>query len=100
MLSLRLKGKWSYRQRQGFHYDSVVIIYPLPYSCIYIHIFLVKASRFLCFWRLMPKGEKLIGQNKRTAPPPYFLKTFSNLKSFAKTLLKLREELFQGGAFI
>jgi hypothetical protein len=24
----------------------------------------------------MPNGEKLISQSKRTAPPPYFLKTF------------------------
>jgi hypothetical protein len=38
--------------------------------------FLLQASRFLCFWRLMPKGKKLIGQSKRTAPPPRFLKTF------------------------
>jgi hypothetical protein len=38
--------------------------------------FLLKASRFLCFWRLIPKGEKLIGQSKRTATTPYFLKTF------------------------
>jgi hypothetical protein len=38
--------------------------------------FLLKTSRFLCFWRLMPNGEKLISQSKRTAPPPYFLKTF------------------------
>jgi hypothetical protein len=28
----------------------------------------------------MPKGEKLLGQSKRTALPPYFLNTFSNKK--------------------
>jgi hypothetical protein len=76
MLSLRLKGKWSIRKRQGFYYDFVGIIIPLSYSCLYTHI-LYKASSFLHFWRLMQKGEKLIGQSKRTAPPPCFLKTFS-----------------------
>jgi hypothetical protein len=30
MISLRLKGKWSIRQRQGFHFNSDGIIYPLP----------------------------------------------------------------------
>jgi hypothetical protein len=99
MLSLRLKGKWSFRQRQAFHYDSVCIIYPLPYSCTYFHIFIVKAARFLYFGCLMPKGEKLIGQRKRTAPPPCFLKTFSNLKSFAKTLLTAKGRIFSGVAF-
>jgi hypothetical protein len=29
MISLRLKGKWSIRQRQGFHSNSDGIIYPL-----------------------------------------------------------------------
>jgi hypothetical protein len=32
MISLQLKGKWSIRQMQGFHSNSVGIIYPLPYS--------------------------------------------------------------------
>jgi hypothetical protein len=44
----------------------------------------------------MPKGEKLIGQSKRTAPPPCFLKTFSKLGSFAKTLLTAKRRTFQG----
>jgi hypothetical protein len=44
----------------------------------------------------MPKGEKLIGQSKRTAPPPCFLKPFSKLESFAKTFLTAKGELFQG----
>jgi hypothetical protein len=26
----------------------------------------------------MPKGEKVLAQSKRTAPPPYFKKSFSN----------------------
>jgi hypothetical protein len=28
------------------------------------------------FWRFMPKGEKVLAQRKRTAPPPYFLHHF------------------------
>jgi hypothetical protein len=43
----------------------------------------------------MPKGEKLIGQNRRTAPPPCFLKTFFKI-AFAKTHLTAKGELFQG----
>jgi hypothetical protein len=26
----------------------------------------------ICFWRFMPKGEKVLAQSKRTAPPPNF----------------------------
>jgi hypothetical protein len=48
----------------------------------------------------MPKGETLISQSKRTAPPPYFLKTFSKLESFAKTLLTAKRRTFLGGDFI
>jgi hypothetical protein len=48
----------------------------------------------------MAKGEKLIGQSKRAASPPYFLKTFSNLKSFAKTLLTAKGRTFSREAFI
>jgi hypothetical protein len=79
MLSLRLKGKWSIRQRQVFHYDSISIIYPLhELSFIFFSKGekFVKASSSLCFWRLMPKGERLLGQSKRTALPSYFLKPF------------------------
>jgi hypothetical protein len=31
---------------------------------------------FFAFLLLLQKGDKLMGQNKRTTPPPYFLKTF------------------------
>jgi hypothetical protein len=51
----------------------------------------------------MPKGEKLIGQSKRTAPPPYFLKTFFSqigTVAFAKTLLTAKGRTFLGRAFI
>jgi hypothetical protein len=43
----------------------------------------------------MPKGEKLIGQIKRTAPPPCFLKTFLiqiGTILFAKNLLTTKGE--------
>jgi hypothetical protein len=35
MTSLRLKGKWSIRQRQGFHFNSDGIIYPL---LLFLHL--------------------------------------------------------------
>jgi hypothetical protein len=30
-----------------------------------------KGSQSLRFWRLMPKGERVLAQSKRTAPPPF-----------------------------
>jgi hypothetical protein len=30
----------------------------------------------ICFWRFMPKGEKVLAQSKRTAPPPPNFKTY------------------------
>jgi hypothetical protein len=51
---------------------------------------LLKASRFLRFWHLIPKGEKLIGQIKRIAPPRCFENLFIfqiGAIAFAKTLL-------------
>jgi hypothetical protein len=51
----------------------------------------------------MPKGEKLIGQSKRTAPPPYFLKTFPfqiGTIALSKALLTTKGRTFSGGAFI
>jgi hypothetical protein len=77
MLSLRLKGKWSIRKRQGFHYDSVGIIYSLPYSCIYINILIEIGLSISLFLVLNAKGGEIhIGQSKRTAPPPCFLNFF------------------------
>jgi hypothetical protein len=50
----------------------------------------------------MPKGEELIGQSKRTAPPPYFLKNFFQIGTiaFAKTILTTKGRTLSGGAFI
>jgi hypothetical protein len=45
----------------------------------------------------MPKGEKLIGQSKRTVPPHYVLKTFLTQIAFAKTLLTTKGRTYSGG---
>jgi hypothetical protein len=87
-------GKWLYRTRSegltGYSCLSVLLplrvrlghlswnnsgysaTYPLPYSCIYFHIFIIKDLSISLFFALNAKGGKLIGQSKRTTPPPYF----------------------------
>ena len=86
MISLRLKGKWSFRQRQGFHSNSDDIIYPLLllpqtlngitlHSYLYYHLGesirlqrgrkMQKGSQSLRFWRLMPKGEKILSPKQK-----------------------------------
>jgi hypothetical protein len=45
----------------------------LPYSCIYINI-LYKASSSLCSWRLMPKGERVIGPKQKDRTTTLFSK--------------------------
>jgi hypothetical protein len=81
ILSRRLKGKWSLRRRQGFHFTlSVLFIlrhHSTSLSLWYnLHSYLLvpmgekKGSQSLRFWRLMPKGERVLAQSKRTAPPP------------------------------
>jgi hypothetical protein len=77
MLSLRLKGKWSIRQRQGFHYDSVGIIYPLPYSCIYFHIFLVKGLMLSLFLALNAKGGEINRPKQKDCTTTLFSENFS-----------------------
>jgi hypothetical protein len=80
MLSRRLKGKWSLRRRQGFHSTPSVLFtlrrHSAPLSLWYnLHSYLLvpmgekKGSQSLHFWRLMPKGERVLAQSKRTAPP-------------------------------
>jgi hypothetical protein len=75
-----------------------------------------KGSQSLRFWRLMPKGERVLAQSKRTAPPPFKKNSWyiSNWYDFnwyifknslsiyfqlisIKTLLKLRGEFHSGG---
>ena len=78
MISLRLKGKWSIRQRQGFHSNSDGIIYPFAVTHITLNwydpslIFILpfgrkckKGSQVLRFWRLMPKGERVLSPKQK-----------------------------------
>jgi hypothetical protein len=55
MFSLKLKGKWSIRQRQDFHSNSDGITYPLP--------LLMKISIGMIFhsYTLITRGENLKG---------------------------------------
>ena len=82
MLSRRLKGKWSTRRRQGFHSTLPVSFtlrrhstslsnwynLPLIFTCTNGGES-KEGSQRLRFWRLMPKGERVLAQSKRTAPP-------------------------------
>jgi hypothetical protein len=52
------------------------------FGIIFTHILFAKGEKVvskglyftqsICFWRFMPKGEKVLAQSKRTAPPPNF----------------------------
>jgi hypothetical protein len=44
----------------------------------------------------MPKGEKVLAQSKRTAPPPYFL----NLKGLEMMNFSIEKEVFQIGILL
>jgi hypothetical protein len=126
MLSHRLKGKWSLRRRQGFHSTPY---YYLPFAvtpslCIALHFGIILHSYIVCqrgrefkkglifhsqsirFWRFMPKGEKVLAQSKRTAPPRQFqnfLESYFQLVFFKLVFLKeilsqlvyFKEEVFK-----
>jgi hypothetical protein len=92
-----LKGKWSIRQRHRFHSTSSVLSFlagippALQFGIIFTHILFTKGRERtrayisltgIRFWRFMPKGEKVLAQSKRTAPP-----SISKMKSF-KFVLK------------
>jgi hypothetical protein len=78
MLSRRFKGKWSTRRRQGFHSTlpvsfilrrhsttlSIGIIFSLIYTCTNGGES-KKGSQRLRFWRLMPKGEKILSPKQK-----------------------------------
>jgi hypothetical protein len=87
MLSHRLKGKWSSRRRQKASTPLHQIIHPSPtlrnalqFGIIFTPILFTKGGESLNgayisltsirFWRFMPKGENVLAQSKRTAPPP------------------------------
>src|SRR5688572_19643504 len=52
------------------------------FGIIFTHVLFAKGEKVvnkglyftqsIRFWRFMPKGEKVLAQSKRTAPPPYF----------------------------
>jgi hypothetical protein len=78
-----LKGKWSIRQRRRFH-STPLVFAGIPYSSPHwynLHSYLFvyhwgESTRAyisltsIHFWWFMPKGEKVLAQSKRTAPPP------------------------------
>jgi hypothetical protein len=87
MLSHRLKGKWSPQRRQKASTPLHRIIHPSPslhnalqFGIIFTPILFTKGGKFwkrayisltcIRFWRFIPKGEKVLAQSKRTAPPP------------------------------
>jgi hypothetical protein len=92
-LVLKLKGKWSIRQRQGFHSNSDSIIYPLSLLKklsigINLHSYLFyqkvekvlgpkggefdRALKILRFWQLMLKGEKVLGPKQKDRTTTFF----------------------------
>jgi hypothetical protein len=139
MLSHRLEGKWSLRRRQVFHstpsnYSSFAVTphrTPIWYN---LHSYVVcqrgrESKRAyisltsICFWRFMPKGEKILAQSKRTEPPPisknvvfsicikevfqlvsYFLYNFKLVwplsKLISKTLLNTNRRISLRGSFV
>jgi hypothetical protein len=128
MLSRRLKGKWSLRQRQGFH-STLSVSFTLRhhstplFDWYNLHSYLLvpmgesqRAHKVSVFWRLMSKGERVLAQSKRAAPPPiskfsidifwyvYFQEFFSNwyqnFVQIGKTLLKAKRRISFRGSFV
>jgi hypothetical protein len=91
MLSHRIEREMEYSAKTTHPLNSIGIIYSLPvfrhlstlvYS--FTHILFAKGgenftkgsyfTQSIRFWRFMPKGEKVLAQSKRTAPPRQFQK--------------------------
>jgi hypothetical protein len=69
-LVIGLKGKWSIRQKRRFHSTpSLNISIVCQRGEEEKGLYFILSIRF---WRFMPKGEKVLAQSKRTAPPPQF----------------------------
>jgi hypothetical protein len=130
--SHRLKGKWSLRRRQRLPLHSIKLLIlhrrsaPLSvFGIIFTHILFAKggASSYrkglifhssIRFWRFMPKGEKVLAQSKRTAPPPNFKIKIFKLISYCvqkgekvlvsskkfKTLLNTKRRISLRGSFV
>jgi hypothetical protein len=140
MISHRLKGKKGvFRRRQGFHSTPSCYLHftvtphrsPIWYN---LHSYIVCQRRranirayisltSIGFWRFMPKGEKVLPQSKRTAPPPiskimffqFVLKKFFEWVSYfwynfklvwplskliSKTLLNTKRRIYLRGSFV
>jgi hypothetical protein len=85
-----LKGNWSLRRRQRLPLHSIELLILRRrseqlsnFGIIFTHILFAKGGESsyekgfifhssIRFWRFMPKGEKVLAQSKRTAPPPIF----------------------------
>jgi hypothetical protein len=94
MLSHRIEREMEYSAKTTLPLNSIGIIYFLPVFCIVLHFGIIFTHIYLFaigekvegpifhssiyFWRFMPKGEKVLAQSKRTAPPPNFKMKFSN----------------------
>jgi hypothetical protein len=89
MLSHRIEREMEYSAKTTLPLNSISIIYSLLVFRIVLQIGIIFHSYlFVChwgetkrayisltsisFWRFMPKGEKVLAQSKRTAPPPNF----------------------------
>jgi hypothetical protein len=96
------------------------VIYPSSSLHIALHFGIILHSYIIChrgrefekgllrlrFWRLMPKGERVLAQSKRTAPPHQFQKFYRKLFSIGIfqisipqrnyiSLAYLKEEVFK-----
>jgi hypothetical protein len=107
ILSLRLKGKWSIQQRQGFHYDSIEIIYPLPYLMNFHSYPFSKGGEIrplvLFVLALNAKGgENIRPKAKGPHHHPCFQKLFQKggeIIQIAKTILIAKGKTSSGGSF-
>jgi hypothetical protein len=126
MLSRRLKGKWSFRRRRGFH-STLSVSFTLRHHStslsigIIFHSYLLvpmgekvkRALKRLRFWRLVPKGEKYQAHSKRTAPPPisiflrllnWYLNVFNLIQfgiyKIGKTFLNTKRRISFRGSFV
>jgi hypothetical protein len=86
MLSHRIEREIEYLAKTTLPLNSIDIIYSLPvlrivlyFGIIFTHIYLFAIGEkgkglifhsSIRFWRFMPKGERVLAQSKRTAPPP------------------------------
>ncbi len=133
-----LKGNWSLRRRQRLPLHSIKLLILRRrseqlsnFGIIFTHILFAKvrkssykglwSSSSIRFWRFMPKGEKVLAQSKRTAPPPIFknelrkkinwwffnqyLIRISNWynpfsKLISKTLLNTKRRILLRGSFV